>query len=1435
MKKITLLLSLLLFSLLTLFSQNNILVIDYNNAFSSDQQNNNSIIYNRLLATQASVVRVNAIPATINPATYNQVWIFGDMGAPTAANQNPIINYINVGGAVYIQSEVSCCNNQAAYVDALINATVTVGGSINHTTTLGGYSQTGPSSTACNPPTWVTHSAAVRPFQGTPAANVLLAANATCGAAVPAGTVIGVKFRSCDMISGQGALISIGDFNVFPTAGTCTNVGILGTANDNLVIDYIANLFPNLVTCSNPSGPTMTTPANITVCNGANVPASAFTSTPAGATFAWTNSNTAIGLAASGSGNTPAFTATNTTTAPITATITVTPTLNGCPGTPVNYTITVNPSPVVNPIANITVCNGANVPASAFTSTPTGATFAWTNSNTTIGLAASGSGNTPAFTATNTTTATITVTPTLNGCVGTPVSYTITVNPSPVVNPIANITVCNGASVPASAFASTPAGASFTWTNSNSTIGLAASGSGNTPAFTATNTSGSVVTSTVSVTPTLNGCVGTPVNYTITVNPSPVVNPIANITVCNGANVPASAFASTPAGASFTWTNSNSTIGLAASGTGNTPAFTATNTTTAPITATITVTPTLNGCSGPPITYTITVNPTPVVNPIANITVCNGVNVPASAFASTPAGASFTWTNSNSTIGLAASGSGNTPAFTATNTSGSVVTSTVSVTPTLNGCVGTLVNYTITVNPTPAAPTAAGVTICPNNTATLTATAPGGTYEWFDAAVGGNLLATAASYTTPVLTATTSYYVQTTVNGCVSPRATVTVTVAPGLVVDAGLDTTICYGDAVTLGATPNGAGYSYSWDESGNLGFSTVFNPTVTPTATTTYVVTVTDPNNCFGSDSVTVTVNPLLSVTMNATNITCNGACDGVASVVVNGGTAPYSYSWSSGGTTDTETGLCPNLYTVTVTDALGCIVTGDTTITEPAALVLTLNGSSNPLCNGACDGSVSVTAVGGSGNYQFTIDGINFQTSGSFNNLCAGNYVVGVVDDNACVDTVMFTITDPDLLVIDSIVATDVSCNNANSGNNTNGSITIFASGGSAPLSYSIDNGTTFATTSVFSGLSPGSYTIVVVDVNGCSVNGGNIVINEPAAISIPNVVTDVSCNGYNDGQIAVAPQGGTPAYSYSWSVNGVGNNPVANNLVAGNVTVTVSDANGCSEAVTLTVNQPAPINFISFTADIFSGCAPLTVEFYNTTDTALIDSFYWDLGNGTIAFNDTSSTIYTNPGSYNVSLFVTDNNGCPGVLTQTAYIEVFENPTANFSYAPLDVTLFDPLVYFTDLSLFNIASWQWNFANLGTSALQHPNFTFPSEDTASYPVTLLVTNDDGCTDSITKLVKINGETGVFVPNAFTPDGDNLNEFFAPKGFGVSPNGYSFLIFDRWGELIFESYIPFDGWNGTYKDKLIENGVYSWRLEYKDTNGKRYEQMGKVSIIR
>ncbi len=199
---------------------------------------------------------------------------------------------------------------------------------------------------------------------------------------------------------------------------------------------------------------TVTVPANITITKGGTLATTNFVSTPTGATFTWTNSNTAIGLVSSGSGNVPSFIATNTGTTAIVATITVTPTISGTVGTPSAYIITVSPTtpssgtPTVTVPANITVDNEVAVSATSFLSSPTGGTFTWTNSNTAIGLAASGSGNIPSFTATNSGTAaiiaTITVTPTVNNIKGTPSSYTITVNPT-IVTPTA-ITLTGSAS-----------------------------------------------------------------------------------------------------------------------------------------------------------------------------------------------------------------------------------------------------------------------------------------------------------------------------------------------------------------------------------------------------------------------------------------------------------------------------------------------------------------------------------------------------------------------------------------------------------------------------------------------------------------------------------------------------------------------------------------------------------------------------------------------------------------------------------------------------------------------------------------------------------------------------------------------------------------------------------------------------------------------------
>jgi hypothetical protein len=356
-------------------------------------------------------------------------------------------------------------------------------------------------------------------------------------------------------------------------------------------------------------------------------------------------------------------------------------------------------------------------------------------------------------------------------------TITITVNPTPSVNAIANQTVCNGGSTAAITIAGPVAGTVYNWTNNNAGIGLAASGTGNIGAFTAINNTGSPVTATVTVTPVYTNagvsCSGTPVTFTITVNPTASVNGVGNQTVCAGASTAAVNFSSPVAGTTYSWTNNNTSIGLAASGAGNIASFVATNATAAPVTATITVTPNNVGCVGTPITFTITVNPTTTVNAIANQTVCNGTATAAVTFSSPTAGTTYSWTNSDPTIGLGASGVGTgIPSFTATNATLVPVTATITVTPSANGCVGTPRTFTITVNPSPNIVFVnAPPRVCLTDTVViLVATPAGGT--WSGVGVTGNTF-NAVTAGTGVKTLTYSY---TNGSGCAA-TANVNITV----------------------------------------------------------------------------------------------------------------------------------------------------------------------------------------------------------------------------------------------------------------------------------------------------------------------------------------------------------------------------------------------------------------------------------------------------------------------------------------------------------------------------------------------------------------------------------------------------------------------------------------------------------------------------------
>jgi hypothetical protein len=519
----------------------------------------------------------------------------------------------------------------------------------------------------------------------------------------------------------------------------------------------------------NPSGQVYD-PIDTTYCVGESTKQVVFDTdnTDGTTTYAWTNSTTDIGLIASGSGNINSFVAANTTSDPISGNIQVTPTYsNGgknCTGPAQNFTITVNPNGQINPVTDRYFCNNAASAAINFsTNNGTGSTtYAWTNDNTSIGLGGSGNGNIGSFTATNGGTSPISggieVTPTFTynskGCEGTATDFDIFVNPTGQVDQPSDTVYCEDESVALYTFTTQNSGGTTTyaWTNDETDIGLGSGSSGNLPAFTADNPTLAQLTGTIQVTPTfVNGstsCAGTPVSYDITINPAPQVNVPSDLTYCNEDNVPQIDFGTnnTDGTTTYDWTNTNTAINLGAIGSGSIATFEASNGGTSPISGTIEVTPTYTNsgkaCTDNEDSFTITVNPTAQVNDPTDQVICNGDNTADVNFSTNNSGGTtaYSWTNNNTSIGLAASGSGNIPSFQGQNLGTEPDTAVITVTPEFSNnsvaCNGPSEEFIIVVNPTPnvtaTAPNGPPYTILNGETTDITVDGDvaGTTFTW---------------------------------------------------------------------------------------------------------------------------------------------------------------------------------------------------------------------------------------------------------------------------------------------------------------------------------------------------------------------------------------------------------------------------------------------------------------------------------------------------------------------------------------------------------------------------------------------------------------------------------------------------------------------------------------------------------------------------------
>ncbi|HEY0110494.1 MAG TPA: PKD-like domain-containing protein, partial [Fibrella sp.] len=991
--------------------------------------------------------------------------------------------------------------------------------------------------------------------------------------------------------------------------------------------------------------PTVNAVASQSICNGSPSAAVTFSGSQTATTYSWTNSNPAIGLASSGSGNIPSFTALNTGTISQTALITVTPSLSGCTGTPTTFTYTVFPTPTVNSVNSQTVCSGSTVGAIAFSSPVVGATFSYTSSAN-IGFGTTGIGTIASFVASNTTTApittTVTVRSTANGCQGPAQTFVIMVNPAPTVNAVASTTYCAGTVAPGFTFSSPTTGATFSYTSSVN-VGFATNGSGNVPGFTATNSGSTPLVATVSVRATANGCLGPIQSFTVVINPIPTVSAVNNLTYCAGAPVSGISLSSPTPGATFSYT-STSNVGFPTTGSGVTsiPGFTATNATTSPVTTTVTVRATIGGCTGPATSFVVTVNPSPSVNTISSVTYCNGVSAPAISFSSPTTGAVFSYTSSVN-VGFTTNGSGNIPGFTATNTGSTALVSAVTVQATANGCAGPTQSFSITVNPTPAVSNINSVTYCNGASAPaipFASATPGATFS-YTATTNVGFVTTGTNVTSiPGFTATnagaipvtTSVTVRATANGCTGPATTFTISVDPTPIVNAVSSASFCNGQSstgFTFGSPTTGATFSYT--SSINIGFGTSGSGNIPAfsadnTGSTPLVATVSVraiANGCAGAvQTFSITVNPSPTVNPVTSATYCNGTTIPAVNFIspVTGATFSYTSSTNIGfGTSGTGsipafTGInntaAPITTTVTVrATANGCQGPAQTFIVtiSPSPSV---NAVSNlTACNGQTASAISFSSptAGATFSYNSSTD-IGFGTAGvgnigsfiAVNNTTAPitTTVTVTANANGCNGpSQSFVITvNPSPLV--NGISSAAYC-----AGETASAISFSSPTAGATFSYTSSTNIGFGTsgtgnivvfTTVNTTSAPITATVTVTaTANGCqgSAQTFTVTVNpRPAVNAVANVV---ACAGQTASSISFSSPTAGATFSYTATNNvgfattgtgAIGSFTAVNNgatPITSTVTV-IATANGCSgtaQTFTIMVNPGPAVNAVS----------------------------------------------------------------------------------------------------------------------------------------------------------------------------------------------------------------------------------------------------------------
>ena len=286
----------------------------------------------------------------------------------------------------------------------------------------------------------------------------------------------------------------------------------------------------------------------------------------------------------------------------------------------------------------------------------------------------------------------------------------------------------------------------------------------------------------------------------------------------------------------------------------------------------------------------------------------------------------------------------------------------------------------------------------------------------------------------------------------------------------------------------------------------------------------------------------------------------------------------------------------------------------------------------------------------------------------------------------------------------------------------------------------------------------------------------------------------------------------------------------------VELIVSDTIGCADTINTAINWfPVP-PLIIIDPSAVVGCPPIEIFYENLSSP--VDSTYnilWNFGDGNLGNGISPTHVYEDAGIFTVGVQIVSPIGCFTEEVFPDLIEIDSGVVANFTYDTDSVTNLQPIVQFEDLSSHAV-SWEWTIEQFNfLDQMQDPRVVFP--DTGQFAVQLVSTHFWGCTDTLVQIVDVRPETKFFLPNAFSPNGDGTNEFFQPIGFFPGIQNYNMAVINRWGEVIFQSTNPNEGWNGRRFNtgKLSQLGVYAYSISFNGPRGKPYTFNGFVTLVK